>query len=218
MELDRLFGPRMWSWWFSHGDSCQPWIGKSRIMTDFSELSLIFELRWIAEDWEYINKKGSQSSGNENWQKSTIDGTAGGMAANSRMIMWRSSRTARETPWESSRNMAIPMAHKIFDRLSKSLDGYERQGQIMLKLNNRMTSVAKDIENCLSARRHQTIYWRFQEKNVEFQQMGTLLFSYGYIHSSVTMKVKGTLILTQNTSMQPSPNHWIRPSVCQRMS
>ena len=41
--------------------------------------------------------------------------------------------------------MAGPWNHQVFDRLRKSLDNYEKQGNVMEKMNRRMTSLEQHI-------------------------------------------------------------------------
>ena len=41
--------------------------------------------------------------------------------------------------------MVGPWNHQVFDRLTKSLDNYEKQGNLMEKMNRGMTSSEKHI-------------------------------------------------------------------------
>ena len=65
----------------------------------------------------------------------------------------RRSEVSRETR-ETSRdinNMAAPWSHQVFDRLSKNLDSYEKQGDLMNKISERVnqlsTQVAKPVKD-----------------------------------------------------------------------
>ena len=59
----------------------------------------------------------------------------------------RRSEVSRETR-ETSRdinNMAAPWSHQVFDRLSKNLDSYEKQGDLMNKISKRVNQLSTQV-------------------------------------------------------------------------
>ena len=59
----------------------------------------------------------------------------------------RCSEVSRETR-ETSRdinNMAAPWSHQVFDRLSKNLDSYEKQGDLMNKISDRVNQLTTQV-------------------------------------------------------------------------
>ena len=59
----------------------------------------------------------------------------------------RRSEVSRETR-ETSRdinNMTAPWSHQVFDRLSKNLDSYEKQGDLMNKISNRVNQLTTQV-------------------------------------------------------------------------
>ena len=59
----------------------------------------------------------------------------------------RHSEVSQETR-ETSRdinNMAAPWNHQVFDRLSKNLDSYEKQGDLMNKISDRVNQLSTQV-------------------------------------------------------------------------